>query len=130
MRTPTPETRAVRYCEVRSGPGDPLDTVSAALRECGVRVTRVARRAGRITGRVDLRDGSAGWRVVVTLYPRPDACFVEIGCEAADAPSDLPGPDEQAVRIKMGLLGSLSGGRDAAGSLLSSAGGRPIEGSR
>lgn len=108
MRGTPPAARAVRFCAVRPGPGDPLESLSGALRESGVRVTRVNHRAARITGRIDPADGAPGFRVDVSLFPRPDACFVEIACEASGGPADAPGPDEWAARLKMELLDILT----------------------
>ncbi len=99
------EVRQLRYCLIRPDARDPVGSVSRVLAGSGVRVARVDRRDGRVTGTIRGPDGDRGRAVEVSLFPRPDACLVEIACAAN--PEAVLEADLDAMRLAGDLRESL-----------------------
>ncbi len=101
---PRPGVR-LRYCNVRVGSEDPADSVSRTLEGSGVRIERIDRRNAKIRGTIEPTDGSPVFRVVVSLFPRTDVCFVEIACEGIG--EAVLAADLLAMQLACDLRGAL-----------------------
>ncbi len=106
MTAPDPPSgRRLRYCVVRPDSADAIESVSRVLRGSGVRIDRVNRRAARIKGMIDSPEWGVGCKVVVSLFPRTNLCFIEIACEGSG--ETLLTADLEALRLARDLRGSL-----------------------
>lgn len=96
--------RITRYRILPSGGEEPIVLVVRLLEAAGVEVRRIDRRAGRIAGWLDSgEDGDVPVRVIVRLYPREEATFVESRLEGDGTWEGAHGVAEGAERLTRSL---------------------------